>query len=390
MNLEQLKSGLSIELESILGYWTSKTPDFKNGGFFGRINNEDIIHKTAERGLVLNARILWTFSAAYQFQPSIEYKEMAFRAYDYLNKHFLDLKNGGAYWLVNYLGIPLQSHKQIYGQGFLLYGFSEFYKAFGREEALQKAKELFFTIEKYAYDEINGGYFEAFSKEWKPIVDKLISSAKAKSMNTHLHIIEPYTNLYNIWKDEKLKSRIVELLEVFFDKIIDKQTATQHLFFDADWKIQSNEISFGHDIEASWLLCEAAEIIEDELWINKTKKLASHIASNTLKYLDTDGGLFYELKNGQVVKEKHWWVQAEALVGFYFAWQASGNGDFLDAVFRLWNFIKHKLKTPTGEWFWGLNSKGEVLQTEDKVGMWKCPYHNSRAFLEILSKNIKN
>ncbi len=254
-------NGFKKELtQNILPFWIDKMQDAEYGGFYGRIDGNDRLHKNANKGSVLNARILWTFSAAYRILKDEEYLDVATRAYDYIKQYFLDKKFGGVYWELDYKGNPANTKKQVYAQGFALYGFSEYYRATGNQEALDLAIELFHLIEKYK-DKKYGGYFEAFTREWQPIEDMRLSEKDAnekKSMNTHLHILEPYTNLLRVWDNEELKKAQRELILIFSDKILNNNTFHQELFFGEDWAVRSSAISYGHDIEASWLLYEAA------------------------------------------------------------------------------------------------------------------------------------
>ena len=389
MDLKVFRAEAEKELDNILTYWETHTIDKEHGGFYGKITADDTIIPDAEKGLVLNSRILWTFSAAYLHHPKPIYKETAKRAYDYLLAHFWDSKNSGGYWSVDYLGNPKQTHKQIYGQGFMLYGFSEYYKAFGDKHALDKAIELFQIIEQVAYDKKYGGYIEVTTVDWKVIQDTVITQGKSdqtKSMNTHLHIIEPYTNLYRVWKNQHLAKQIKGLLKDFTDHIVDKTTSTQHLFFSDNWTVKSDIVSFGHDIESSWLLVEAAEVLGDKKIIEDIKKLAVKIAQASIKGLDKDGGMFNEQDPKHLNREKHWWVQAEAMVGYLNAYEITKQQQYLTHSHNSWNFIKQSLITPTGEWYWGLDANNQPMKRQDKAGFWKCPYHNARACMEVIRR----
>jgi mannobiose 2-epimerase len=389
LSKERFRTEMKTELENILSYWIKNALDQENGGFIGKIDGNDVKYPKADKGLVLNSRILWTFSAAYIHNPKPEYKMMAQRAYAYLMKYFWDNKNGGGYWSVDYKGNPKEKHKQIYGQGFMLYGLSEYYRAFGDKAALNSAIELFKLIEKHGFDKINGGYFEVATESWKLTEDKVITQGKKdqkKSMNTHLHIIEPYTNLYRVWKDPFLKKQLYGLLNNFTEHIIDKKTQTQILFLTDDWQPRSEIISYGHDIEASWLLLETAEVLHDKQWIEKIKPYSIGLSKAAQKGIDTDGGMYYETEEGHTKTQKDWWPQAEAMVGFYNSFEISKDKTYFDQALKSWDFIKENLVSKTGEWYWGINADGQALSKMDKVGMWKCPYHNARACMEMIRR----
>ena len=383
---------LEEELQNILVYWKTQTIDRENGGFYGRIDCNGRVDPVATKGSVLNARILWTFSSAFLHTKDSSLLLTAHRAYEYLIDHFLDPENGGLFWSVHYNGTPADTKKQVYAIAFAIYALSEYYTATQKEEIRDLAIRLFELIEKYAYDTQYGGYIEALTIDWKPIDDLRLSNKDAnekKSMNTHLHVLEAYTALYTIWPDQKLKKQLIQLIQLFEDHIIHPQTHHGQQFFNEQWELRSDLISFGHDIETAWLLAEAAAVVGDASLQKKINTSVLNIAEAAKEGLDKDGALFYEyfITDKKWVKEKHWWPQAEAMVGFFHAWQTSGNRQWLYQSIQSWVFVKEKLlDKQNGEWFWGIDEKGELMLQEDKAGFWKCPYHNSRACLEIIKR----
>ncbi|MDP5199582.1 AGE family epimerase/isomerase [Flavobacterium sp. DG2-3] len=391
LQVKLLKSELTAELDSILNYWSKRTIDDQNGGFVGQIDFNDHQIANAEKGSVLNARILWTFSASYKTTKNENHKKLAERAFDFLVAYFYDTQFGGLFWSINEDKTPKDTKNQIYALAFAIYGLSEYYSISQEERALEIAKNLYHKIQEYSYDPENKGYFEAFTRDWKPIEDLRLSEKDAnekKTMNTHLHIIEGYANLYKVWKDEKLLADIVELLETIEKYFINTKTGHLRLFFDENWKEKPDVISYGHDIEAAWLLQQCAEISGNEKLIAKYKKHAIQIAEATKKGLDSDGGLWYEYdpETKELIAEKHWWPQAEALIGFYNAYQLTGKEEYLDIVLKNWSFIKkHILDKKNGEWFWGVYDDYYTIK-KDKAGFWKCPYHNGRACLELINR----
>ncbi|MET4108281.1 AGE family epimerase/isomerase [Hymenobacter sp. UYP22] len=380
------------ELNRILTYWSTRMPDEVHGGFYGQIAADNQVVPQAPKGAVLNARILWTFSAAYRHQPDPELLALATRAYAYIEAHFLDAEYGGVYWSVDYLGQPLDTKKQVYALAFAMYGLSEYYAASGHEPALAHAQALFHTIEKHSFDAEHGGYLEAFARDWSSLADLRLSHKDAnekKTMNTHLHVLEAYANLYRYWPDAQLQAQLRELLEVFLAHIIDASTHHLHLFLDEEWRVKSTAISFGHDIEAAWLLLEAAEVLGDEELLERLRPTAVAMAVAAAEGLDTTGGLCYEYEPATQNwnREKHWWVQAEAVVGLYNAYQLTGQPQLLAQCQAVWDFTRrYLLDTNEGEWYWGVTHTLDVMPDEDKAGFWKCPYHNSRACLEILRR----
>ncbi len=386
-----LKSELTAELNSILKYWSERTIDDQNGGFVGQIDFNDNLIANAEKGSVLNARILWTFSASYTTTKNENHKKLAERAFEFLEAHFYDTKFGGLFWSINEDKTPKDTKNQIYALAFAIYGLSEYYAISKEERALKMAKNLYAKIQEHSYDPVNKGYFEAFTRDWQPIEDLRLSAKDAnekKTMNTHLHIIESYVNLYKVWKDEKLLHDIIELLETIEKHFINPETGHLHLFFDENWNEKPDVISYGHDIEAAWLLQQCAEISGNETLIANFKKYAIQIAEATKEGLDSDGGLWYEYdpEKKELIAEKHWWPQAEALIGFYNAYQLTDKEEYLDIVYKIWKFTKkHMIDHQNGEWFWGVYEDYSIMK-KDKAGFWKCPYHNGRACLELINR----
>ena len=391
--MENLKKTMKDVLENnILNYWIHKVKDEENGGFYGRVDGNDQVHPEAEKGAVMNARILWAFSAAYRVLKKPEYLEAATRAKEYVRDHFLDKEYGGIYWSVDYKGNPLDTKKQTYAIGFAIYGFSEYARATGDKEALDIAISLYHDIEKHAFDAKNNGYIEALTREWQPIADMRLSDKDengSRTMNTHLHIIEPYTNLYRVWKNDSLKSQLCNLIEIFIDKILNAETGHLELFFDEDWNSKYRIVSYGHDIEASWLIHEAALVLGDEALLEKVEPLVEFIAAAADEGLASDGAMAYEtfLTKQRTDTDRHWWVQAENIVGHSNLYQHFDDEVALQKAFRCWEFIKKNLiDNRNGEWYWSIYADGMVNTDDDKAGFWKCPYHNGRMCMEIMER----
>lgn len=390
VSLPDYQTALKAELRSILSWWTTYAVDDTRGGFHAALNNENGVLHGEPKGLVLHARILWTFSEACRLHPSAEDMAMASRAFNSLCTDFYDPLNGGFYWSVDADGDVLEGKKQIYGQAFAIYGLAAYYQVSKDPKALQLAQQTFTLIERHSFDVVNRGYIEALSRAWTKLDDLRLSEKdlnSEKSMNTHLHVIEAYARLFSIWPDHDLGKAIKQLLYVFRKYIISR-SGHQHLFFSNTWMPQSALISYGHDIEAAWLLQESAEILGDQIEIAIFRKLAVKMANAVLAGLDTDGGMFYEYDKEQqhLLAEKHWWPQAEAMVGFFNAYQVSGDRMFLTHSFKSWTFVQNKLKDQVyGEWYWGTNPDGSLMD-QPKAGFWKCPYHNARACLELIRR----
>ena len=406
---------------NILRFWLDKMVDHENGGFYGRIDGHGGLHPDAEKGAILNARILWSFSAAYRVLGDEEYLKAATRAKDYIIDHFIDKEFGGVYWSLDSKGQPLDTKKQFYAIGFVIYGMSEYARATGDREALECAMQLFDCIEEHAFDHEHNGYIEACTREWGAIADMRLSELDAnypKSQNTHLHIIEPYTNLLRAIRELQasqscdyvpvlgsvlptsvavpddslltLHASLKNLIDIFTDKILNPETNHLDLFFEMDWTRGAGQLeSYGHDIECSWLLHEAALVLGDEEVLNKVEPIVQLVAVASEKGLRPDGSMIHEanLDTGRVDDDLHWWVQAENVVGWYNIYQYFGDEDALDKALRGWAYIKAQLiDYEHGEWYWSRHADGTLNTVDDKAGFWKCPYHNSRMCLEIIER----
>ncbi len=391
------KATFRYELEeelkgNILPFWMDQTVDRVNGGFVGALTNDLQIHNEEPRSAILCARILWTYARACRRFGDSAYLDMAKWAYDYLRQAFWDPVHGGVYWTVNSNGAPVFDRKHHYAQAFAIYGLSEYYRVTHEPESLRLAQEMFRLLEQYGYDPENGGYIEGSSREWQTLDDMRLSSRDLdcrKSMNTLLHILEAYTNLMRVWDEPKLKTQHRSLIEAFLHRVINPDTGHLKLFFDDQWNSLLNNVSYGHDIEASWLLVEAAEMQNDPVLLQQVRQAAVCMAEAVRREgLTADGSIPYESgPEGIVDPQRSWWVQAEAVVGFYNAYQLSGQETFAEAAHRAWEFIQAKMVDRIyGDWFKRLNPDGTLILDSYKVGPWECPYHHSRMCFEMIER----
>ena len=406
---------------NILRFWLDQMQDRENGGFYGRMDGHMQLYPQAEKGAILNARILWSFSAAYRVLGKQEYLDAATRAKDYVIQHFIDPEQGGVFWSVDYLGRPNDTKKQFYAIGFAIYGLSEYARATGDREALDYALQLFDCIEEHALDHEHNGYIEAMTRDWQPIADMRLSELDAnypKSQNTHLHIIEPYTNLYRCLKElhakescdyvpaigavlpvgittpaqttEAVEAALRNLINIFTDRILNPETHHLDLFFDMDWTRGAGHLeSYGHDIECSWLLHESALVLGDEKVLEKVEPIVKMVAEASAKGLRADGSMIHEanLDTGHTDDDLHWWVQAENVVGWLNIYQYFADETALQRANAGWEYIKHNLiDHEHGEWFWSRRNDGTLNMDDDHAGFWKCPYHNSRMCLEVIER----
>ena len=424
-HVDMMKLEMQDVLENnILPFWLEKMQDNENGGFYGRIDGSGVLHPDAEKGAILNARILWTFSAAYRVLEKGKLLEAATRAKDYLVDHFIDPEYGGVYWSVDYKGEPLDTKKQFYAIAFAIYGLSEYARATGDREALEYALDLYDCIEEHAFDDEQNGYIEACTREWGKIGDMRLSELDAnypKSQNTHLHIMEAYANLLRCLKEMRAQEQcdyvpaigsvlpvgisvppetmvsvegaLRNIISIFIDKILNPETNHLDLFFDMDWTRGAGHLeSYGHDIECSWLLHEAALVLGDENLLEKVENVVQKVAKASEKGLREDGSMIHEanLDTGHVDDDLHWWVQAENVVGWFNVWQHFGDEEAFKKSEKCWHYIKENLVDfDNGEWYWSRHPDGTLNTVDDKAGFWKCPYHNSRMCLEIIERTAE-
>ncbi len=405
--------------ENILRFWISSMTDHEQGGYYGQMTGDGRIVKDAIKGAILNARLLWTFSAAYRVLGKKEYLEAATRAKEYIMEHFIDPEYGGVYWSVDYMGNPVDTKKQFYAIGFVIYGMSEYARATGDREALDYALQLFDCIEEHAFDSEHNGYIEACTREWGEIADMRLSAKDEnypKSQNTHLHIIEPYTNLLRCLKELQAKEScdyvpaigsvlpigisvpmetvlcvegaLRNIIDIFTDKILNPETNHLDLFFDMDWRRMSRDESYGHDIECSWLLHEAALVLGDKDVLRRVEPVVLQVAKASEKGLNADGSMCYEWKvDGGMDTARHWWVQAENVVGWLNIYQHFGDTEALRRAQHCYKYILDNLVDDDGgEWYWSCAPDGTPNRRDDKAGFWKCPYHNGRMCLEIIER----
>ena len=388
-----LKTELEEELKNILQYWKDNSVDEVHGGFLGKRDFFNVEVPKAHKGAILNTRLLWTFSAIANFQKDDACRKLAQRAYEYLKDFFLDEKYQGIFWELDYQGKPVNKRKQIYAQAFAIYALTEYYKLTQDKEALKWANSLFLLIEKHARDWEKNGYLEAFQENWSAIEDMRLSEKdanSAKTMNTHLHILEAYTNLYIVSEDASVKEALINLIELFLEKFLDAETKHFQLFFNTDWKRANDIISYGHDIEAVWLIIEACKAVGSKSLLEIAEIVAVEVANVFLQeaYVETAGVINEkDVEKGILDEDRHWWPQVEAMVGLDYAFKISGEDQFLRAKKDIWNYTRTYLKDEkNGEWHFRVDRDNKPYENEDKLSMWKAPYHNSRACMMLLKK----
>ena len=382
-----MRSEFAKELqENILPFWSRLIRE--DGSFPGRVSIDGSIDMAAPISSVMAFRILWMLSAAARCVDDCAVASLADRVYKYVTDVFVDRENGGVWWSILPSGDALSNKKQSYAIGFAIYALSEYAMLRNSQEAKELAMQLFRTLEEKVWDADGQGYVEAFNADWTELDDVRLSEKDMNAvftMNTHLHILEPYTNLYMLTSDADVKSAIVRLLDIFRDRIYDSATSHLGSFFNSSWTRLDSEISFGHDIEASWLICEAAEAVASD--DPSYRELADSLVRSCESGFLGDGSLAYKSGADGLDRERHWWVQAEAVVGLLKMYKRTGELRWLERCQQTWQYIKDNLIDANGgDWYWSRLPDGSINYKEDKAGFWKCPYHNGRMCIELMKE----
>jgi cellobiose epimerase len=388
---QQLKTECHTHLIEIADWWVNNTQDYELGGFYGEVSINNLPVKNANKGIILNSRILWFFSEVAQELDNPAYRTAADRAYTYLVNYFFDKKLGGVYWELDCTGNPINTKKQIYAQAFAIYALCAYYKLTRHQSALDHAISLFELIELYAIDSEGEGYLEAFTGEWGLIEDLRLSDKDLnypKSQNTHLHVLEAYTSLFALVSTDVVGNALRYNIQMFDRYMIDRNTYHLRMFMDMDWKDFSPGFTYGHDIEAVWLIARALEMLGDKNYEKELLPVLLKVGEvNLHESLADDGHVrdSYSFATRLVNEESTWWVQAEGLVGFIYLYTVTGKEEYFIAVERLWDFIKkYQIDSENGEWFWSSRLDIQPSPAHYKVGFWKCPYHNGRAMMEVI------
>jgi mannobiose 2-epimerase len=381
--MAQLKQEIVQDLtENILPFWASHSPD-PSGGFYGTLNFDGTPKADAMKGGILNTRLVWTFSAAYRILKDEQYLTLANRAQRYFLDHFIDPEYGGSFYTVNADGTPLNTQKNICQNVYAIYGLSEHYRATGDKESLDAAIAIYRKLIEYAYDPVNKGFTESFKREWQTIEAEF-----PKTMNTNLHVLEAFANLYRVWNDDGLKKHLQEVIEIMSHKLLNQTTWHVQLYFTPDWQNQRDVDSYGYDMEFSWLLTDAAEALGDEEILKDTRRIAANIVAVQLEQaFDTNGAIMSGREGDRLKTDLAWWLQTEAVIGCLNAWQISGDKKFLDAAVRTWEWIKtYMIDHEYGEWYSSVTPEGIQQKDRVKADQWRCPYHNGRMGFEVIAR----
>ena len=310
--------------------------------------------------------------------------------YAFLKDHCIDKENGGIYWSMNYDGTPLDTTKHTYNQAFCIYALSSYYEASGKKEALDLAKELFAMIEEKCTDD--QGYLEAFTRDFKPESNEKLSEngvLAEKTMNTLLHVLEAYTELYRVSKDEAVKERLKWIMDVFADKVYNPQLKRQEVFFDKNYNSIIDLHSYGHDIETAWLMDRTLEVVNEESYTKKISPITKTLTENIYNVAFDGRSLSNECDKGVVDTNRVWWVQAETVVGFLNGYEKDpSKTQYKEAAEATWQFIKEYVidKRSGSEWFWMVRQDGTPVEGKPIVEPWKCPYHNGRMCMEVMRR----
>ncbi len=387
--MQRISSAAHNMLQEIARFWMNlRDPVW--GGYYGSLSYDLKLDKKAEKGCILNSRILWFFSEAAMVLQQEDLRRLADHAYDFLTNHCLDKENGGIYWSMTYDGKPLDTTKHTYNQGFAIYALSAYYRLTGKQEALDSARKLFRIVEEHCTDDV--GYLEAFTADWKPESNEKLSENGVmadKTMNTLLHVFEGYSGLYHAAGDPQVGKAMERILGIYIEKIYSPELRRQLVFFDSQYRSIIDLYSYGHDIESSWLMDWGCGLLQKDYLSKKISAINQEMAAAVYDAAWNHDSLANECDRGEVNELRIWWVQAETVVGLVHQWQKTGEERYREAAARTWQFICQYLvdKRPESEWYWCVDKLGTPLPGKPIVEPWKCPYHNGRMCMELIRRD---
>ncbi len=391
MQAQSFKDHLKNDL---IPFW-NKLRDNANGGFYGYVGDDLSVDEKADKGVILNSRILWFYSSSYRLLGDPAVLDMAAHAYRFLTEKCHDKENGGVYWSMKYDGTPSDDTKHTYNQAFAIYALTAYYDASGDRSALELAYKFYDLIENVCRDE--GGYLEAFLRDFRPDSNEKLSEngvIAERTMNTLLHVLEAYTELYRVDRQERVGEAMRRIISQFVDDVYNPERGILDVFFDRDFNSIIDLESYGHDIEASWLIDRSCDVLGDAELTARIRPVTRTLAEVTYRnaYDSQLHALYNECEKGVVDRQKVWWVQAESTVGFYNAWQ--NNPDLTElkqAAEDIWQFVQDKIiDRRCGEWIENLLPDGSVDNHRGIVHLWKCPYHNGRMCIEMANRLSEN
>jgi mannobiose 2-epimerase len=392
---------LRKQLESqIMPYWHDTAIDREFGGYV--LSDDAVKGRTFsnEKMIVTQSRLIWGFSHAWVHgirDSKRDYCAAAKQGYRFVMDHFLDREYGGYVWLTDRQGSIRNDRKILYGQAFVIYGLVEYYRASKDESALRTALDLHHLLRKKARDEHYGGWFEHFRKNWTPILTPErganVEVPGLKSSNAHMHMMEAFSELYDVTRDADVQCSLEELIRINRDIFYPMDLAQSNSRRHRDWQKvkndpESNAYSFGHNVEAAWVLIRAERVLGREpTW----KHLDAHLKHALQFGFDHRfGGLLTKGISNARDTRKIWWVQAEMLTALSWALQHRPDREHEDALEKLLNFLLTYMADPRdGIWLDTVATDGRPIRT-GKAHMWKANYHDVRAivkFLEVISNS---
>ena len=381
-------------LNHILPFWMDLMDD--RGGFYGEVTSNLMLHPDAPKGVILHARILWTFSSVYLKTGKQQYLDTARHAYAFLQQAWDDT-DGGFFWTLTPDGEPLETDKYTYCNAFCIFSLCVYFEAAQDKKALELARKTAAAIE--AHCACQTGYGEAYTHDWLPIINEHLSEYDlhpSRTMNTTLHLIEAYAALYRRTKDAEIGEKLRALLELTAERIYNPVKQRLEVFFDSRFGSLGNVDSYGHDIEASWVLTDACDALEDSRLKEQFQTICFALAAHVRDTAFSENAIYSESYQDKADQTRVWWVLAEGVIGFLNAAQASEDilhdtaeaDSYYQCALRLWGYIKQYQidRKNGGEWYAETDVDGRPKGSHEMAGLWKCPYHNTRMCLEVIQR----
>jgi cellobiose epimerase len=391
----------------VLGMWFPRSVDREHGGFHSHFAHDWQWLPSDGKFSVFQGRMTWVTSQVVMREPAMrdQFLPLVRQGVDYLANTLWDKQDGGFYWGLDDAGQvtpQFSDNKDLYGVGFCIFGLAAAYQATHDERALELAKKGFLWTDEHGHDAANGGYFEILTRAGKPLVPDApsgqvvvmhalpIAPVNYKSMNTHIHLLEAWTELYRVWPDARLRARLEEMLAIVRDKV-SVEPGAMNLYFTNAWRPIPGHDSYGHDVETAYLMLETDELLHGKA-SEKTERMAKSLVDHALAYGwdKKNGGLFQYGTAFEQPEDTHkeWWVQVESLNALLMMHERYGkqNPIYFERFIEQWDFIRTRTIDGKDHGLWNLTTADGTPVVLDKGSIWKAAYHDSRAFWNVSAR----
>jgi len=379
--------------QKVMPYWLHTGVDKENGGFL--LADPPSVNRSLEKQVVTQARMIWGFSHAHLKKIGGEtnaYLQAARQGYEFLQTHFKDTQHGGYFWTTDRAGKPLNERKIIYGEAFVIYGLVEYHRASGERAPLDAALSLFQDLQRHSHDVKNRGWIEHFERDWTPVLkpdsNQQVEVAGYKSANTHLHLMEAFTELYLVSHDPAVRKALEESLELNMQYFYPAKPGQSAFHRQQDWQPVTDPasagLSYGHNVEFAWLMVAAQKALDRTPSWNHFRAHLDHALA--FGYDHKLGGVYSRGSDDQPAKDKDkvWWVQAEMLAALSDAVRFMPRPEYVHTLSTLVEFIqKYQASPEDGIWLDTVSADGSP-KVATKAHNWKANYHDVRGLVKFI------